>query len=236
MKRMYRHKNVVINDLTFYSPIVLWGAHQCKKCGKKCNLFYKKSRVKSHPALLHWREKESAYLSTNLSFYKLLGAASGRLVGSSSLERKIWDWDTSTLFFISVVMLNVSQVKPHIISLFFYFWAQCREGGGSGTTCTTTRSSRTYLHKYMDYAGLTITYILIDDKDISISRAWSLNICTQADTFHKSHWYNLQNALRICCKNYQSYYPFIKKIQNSSSTKSMVIYLSKRHRFSFSAK
>ena len=65
----------------------------------------------------------------------------------------------------------------------------------------------------MDYAGLTITYILIDDKDISISRAWSLNICTQAHTFHKSHWYNLQNALRICCKNYQLYNPFIKKFR-----------------------
>ena len=50
----------------------------------------------THPALLHYREKESAYLSPNLS-----GATSGNLAGSSSLDRQI----TSSLSLISVVVM-----------------------------------------------------------------------------------------------------------------------------------
>ena len=61
---------------------------------------------RAHPALLHWREKESLYLSPNLSFQAAL--ASQMVTGRSKQHGKTnWDWDMRSLSLVSAVMLDV---------------------------------------------------------------------------------------------------------------------------------
>ena len=74
---------------------------------KKSGLnFLDANAYNTDPALLRGREKESSYLSPNLSFQAAL--ASQMVTGRSKQHGKTnWDWDMRSLSLVSAVMLDV---------------------------------------------------------------------------------------------------------------------------------
>ena len=67
----------------------------------------------THPALLHWPEKESSYLSPNYSS-QAAWAGQSATGWSKQLGKKNWGWDTcsSSLFLVNALLPTVLLAEP----------------------------------------------------------------------------------------------------------------------------
>ena len=73
-------------------------------------------RWHSYPALLHWQEKESSYLSPNYSF-QAAWTGQTAIVWSKQLGRNNNDWDIRSLSLVSTVMLMLDVVAFKVHSI-----------------------------------------------------------------------------------------------------------------------